>query len=489
MTLHDTILSLLALQGVIGAFDVIYHHELRCALPQQLSAAYELRLHAIRSCLYGVVFAGLAWFVWGGAWLFLLWGIVLIEVVLTLMDFVEEDRTRRLPSSERVTHTILAINGGVLFGLLGWLSLDWAELGTGVYWTPSGGLSIALTVMAVGVAASGIRDGFASRALSRSKAPEPFDFGSAAQTFLISGGTGFIGQALVRALLEQGHVPILLARDPLKASMLFQGRVRCITSMDQLDPDSCVDVVVNLAGEKILGHPWSAARKASLIESRVRTTEALVEWTGKTRKKPRVMLSASAVGFYGEQHVDDASVLDEASPGKEGFTTELCQSWENSARKVVELGVPLKLLRLGLVFGGGGGALPPMLLPILLGLGGPLGSGRQIMSWVHLHDVLGVMAWLCRGGASSGNGAEVYNVVAPENPSQREFVAVAARLLRRPAFFKTPEGPLRMLLGEQSCLLLDGQRVSPRRLREEGYAFRFATLSSALADVCGKTPA
>lgn len=129
MTLHDTILSLLALQGMIGAFDVIYHHELRCALPQQLSAAYELRLHAIRSCLYGAIFAGLAWFVWGGAWLFLLWGIVLIEVVLTLMDFVEEDRTRRLPSSERVTHTILAINGGVLFGLLGWLSLDWAEIG------------------------------------------------------------------------------------------------------------------------------------------------------------------------------------------------------------------------------------------------------------------------------------------------------------------------------------------------------------------------
>jgi uncharacterized protein (TIGR01777 family) len=259
--------------------------------------------------------------------------------------------------------------------------------------------------------------------------------------------------------------------------------------MDQLDPVTCIDVVVNLAGEPILGRPWSAARKARLMGSRVRTTEALVDWIGKARKKPRLMLSASAVGFYGEQHLDDASVLDEASLGKEGFTTELCQLWENSARKVVELGVPLKLLRLGLVFGGGGGALPSMLLPIRLGVGGPLGSGRQIMSWIHLYDVLGAMAWFCRGGDLPDNRAKPYNVVAPENPSQREFVAVAARLLRRPAFFKTPEGPLRLLLGEQSCLLLDGQRVSPRRLLEEGYAFRYATLSSALAEVCGKTPA
>lgn len=487
MTLHETILSLLALQGVLGAFDVIYHHELRCALPQQPSAAYELRLHAIRSCLYGLVFAGLAWFVWGGAWLFLLWGIVLIEVVLTLMDFVEEDRTRRLPPSERVTHTILAINGGVLFGLLGWLSLDWVERGTGLYWTPSGGLSIALTLMAIGVTASGVRDGLASRALLRSNACELFDFGPGAQTFLISGGTGFIGQALVRALLEQGHAPVLLVRDPLTASICFQGRVRCITSMDQLDPHTGVDVIVNLAGEPILGRPWSAARKASLIGSRVSTTQALVNWVSVATKKPRLMLSASAVGFYGEQQLDDMNALDETAPGQNGFTTELCQLWESSAGKVVELGVPLRLLRFGLVFGAGGGALPAMLLPIRLGMGGALGSGRQIMSWVHLHDVLGTIAWFCRGDDPSGESARAYNVVAPENPSQREFVAAAAQSLRRPAFFTLPESPLRILLGEQSCLLLDGQRVIPRRLLEEGYLFRHSSLSSALADVCGRT--
>jgi len=487
MTLHETILTLLALQGVMGAFDVIYHHELRCALPQQRSAAYELRLHAIRSCLYGLVFAGLAWFVWGGAWLFVLWGIVLIEVVLTLMDFVEEDRTRLLPASERVTHTILAINAGVLFGLLGWLSLDWAELGTGVYWTPHGGLSIALTLMAIGVVASGIRDGLASCALGRPNAPESFDFGPCAQTFLISGGTGFIGQALVRALLERGHAPVLLARDPLKASMLFQGQVRCITSMDQLDPDTKVDVVVNLAGEAILGFPWSATRKARLVVSRVKTTEALVDWISRARKKPRLMLSASAVGFYGEQQLDDVSVLDETSPGQENFTSELCQRWENSAHKAADLGVPLKLLRLGLVFGSGGGALPSMLVPIRLGVGGPLGSGRQIMSWVHLHDVLGVMAWLCRRDHALETNAQPYNVVAPDNPSQFDFAVTAARLLNRPAFFRTPEGPVRRLLGEQSCLLLDGQRVIPRRLLEDGYSFRYPTLASALSEVCGKT--
>lgn len=250
MTLHQTILVLLIVQGAMGAFDVIYHHELRCALPQHKTAAYELRLHAIRSCLYGLLFAGLAWFVWGGAWLWLLWGIVLIEVVLTLADFVEEDRTRRLPASERVTHTLLAINAGALFGLLGWLSLGWARLDTGLYPTPYSGLGIVLSIMAAGVFASGVRDAFASRALDRVCAAAPFDFGPGAQTFLISGGTGFIGRELVRQLLELGHLPILLVRDPLKASMQFDGRVVCITSMDQLNVSTRVDVVVNLAGKR-----------------------------------------------------------------------------------------------------------------------------------------------------------------------------------------------------------------------------------------------
>ena len=487
MTLHQTILTLLMLQGLMGAFDVIYHHELRCALPQQKTAAYELRLHAIRSCLYSLVFAGLAWFVWGGAWLWLLWSIVLIEVVLTLMDFVEEDQTRRLPASERVTHTLLAINAGALFGLLGWLSLSWAELKTGLYPTPYSGLGIVLSIMAAGVFASGVRDAFASRALYRGCAAEPFDFGPGAQTFLISGGTGFIGQELVRRLLELGHLPILLVRDPLRASMQFEGRAICITSMDQLSVSTRVDVVVNLAGEKILGLPWSAKRKARLIGSRVGVTSALVQWIEKAETKPRVMLSASAVGFYGAQDPEDPSVLDEFSPARDCFTSELCQRWEGAGLKVVESGVPLKLLRMGLVFDRYAGALPAMLMPIRIGLGGPLGSGRQIMSWIHLQDVVGVMAWLCRRQHSAPEVA-TYNLVAPQSPSQREFMDVAASLLGRPALFKTPRAPIRLLLGEQSCLLLDGQRVAPARLLTEGYAFRYPTLALALRQICLKVP-
>jgi len=486
MTLHETILALLVAQGLMGAFDVIYHHELRCALPQQASAAYELRLHAIRSLLYGVLFGGLAWFAWGGAWLGVLWAIVLVEITLTLMDFVEEDRSRHLPPSERITHTVLAINAGVLFGLLAQLSLDWATLPSALHWTPQGLWSLILSVMAVGVSLSGVRDGFASRALSRAAPQAAFDFGPPAQTFLISGGTGFIGQALVRSLLAAGQVPVVLARDPLKAAALFQGRVRCITALDQLHRHTPVDVVINLAGETILGRPWNPARKASLIASRVETTKALVAWARNASRKPRLMLSASAVGFYGEQALDDPRTLDESSPGQDGFTTELCQRWEEAARGVLDAGIALRLMRLGLVFGQGG-ALPAMLMPIRLGFGGPLGSGRQIMSWIHLQDVLAAIAWFCRNAPPEPD-AIVYNLVAPENPSQRAFVREAARLLKRPAWLPLPEAPVRGLLGEQSCLLLDGQRVSPRRLLEEGFDFQYPTLSSALVEVCGITP-
>jgi hypothetical protein len=142
---------------------------------------------------------------------------------------------------------------------------------------------------------------------------------------------------------------------------------------------------------------------------------------------------------------------------------------------------------MGLVFDRHAGALPAMLMPIRIGLGGPLGSGRQIMSWIHLQDVVGVMAWLCRRQHSAPEIA-TYNLVAPENPSQREFIDVAASLLGRPALFKTPLAPIRLLLGEQSCLLLDGQRVTPARLLTEGYAFRYPTLALALRQICFKRP-
>src|SRR5256885_10170609 len=220
------VLDLLIAQAAMGAWDTIYHHELRAALPQQPGAAPELRIHCTRALLYGVVFAGLAWFEWGGMWMLVLFGIIVVEVVLTLWDFLVEDRSRLLPQSERVLHTILAINGGAIVGLLALHAPTWWQLPHGLHPVSYGWRSIALGVCALGVVGSGLRDGYAARALLRRAHRVPkFHFGNASQRMLVTGGTGFIGQALCRALLADGHEVTLLARDPLKAAYLFNGRV------------------------------------------------------------------------------------------------------------------------------------------------------------------------------------------------------------------------------------------------------------------------
>jgi uncharacterized protein (TIGR01777 family) len=487
------ILNLLIAQGLMGAFDTVWHHEIRCALPQQPNAAPELRLHAIRAVLYGVLFAGLAWFAWGHDWLFVLWTIVGIEILLTLRDFVIEDQTRSLPASERVTHTVLAINGGAVFGLIAWRSADWWALPNGLHFTPAGWHSWVLTIFALGVVISGVRDALASRALtSRERtAPPAFDFSGnnparRAQTFLLVGATGFIGRVLARALLDQGHRVIIWARKPRIASQLFDGRAACVGSLSELDPATRIDVTINLAGAPIMGKRWSATRKRELIASRVGTTNALMAWLTAATHRPRLLINASAIGYYGVQAEDDLRQKNESSAAGNDFPAQLCEQWERAASAATSLGIPLGIIRLGLVFGYQG-VLPALLMPVHLGLGGAMGSGGQVMSWVHIDDVIGAIAWLCRGdGATIAAGEAVtYNLVAPEVTTQKALTRDAAALLRRPAFMKTPAWPVRLILGEQATLLLDGVRVEPMRLRQQGYVFRFPALHPALKNLLG----
>lgn len=475
-------LDLLIIQAVLGAVDTIYHHELRAALPQQRSADLELRIHSIRSLLYGVAFLGLAWVQWGGVWVVALGTILLVEVVLTLWDFLVEDRSRLLPKSERVLHTVLALNAGVIFAFLGMHAPLWWGLPSTLTLTYHGWQSIVLSAFALGVVLSGLRDGFASRALGRfAERRYGINFGRSAQHVLMTGGTGFIGQELCRALLAEGHTLTLLVRDPLKAAYLFEGRVRCITRLADLSPATRVDVAINLAGEPIVGPRWTKARRRKLMASRVDTTQALIEWIDRAAFKPRLMLSASAVGFYGVQDLDDPVALTEAATPQPLFVSELCQRWESAAGQVVRCGVPLAVLRFGLVFGHQG-VLPMMLLPFKLGLGGRIGSGKQVMSWVHIADVLGVVAHLMR----SANPKEiqgVYNVTAPQAVPQEEFAHTAATVLHRPCLVPTPAFLFRLLLGSQATLLLDGQRVRPGRLEQAGFRFRFPRLEGALRDL------
>ena len=477
------VLDLIIAQALLGAFDTLYHHELRAALPQQPSAALELKIHAGRSFVYGLLFVGLAWLAWGGVWLLLLAAMLFTEVVLTLWDFLVEDRSRILPPAERVLHTIMALNGGAAFAFLCLFAPIWWRLPNRLQFTTHGWQTIVLSVFAVGVVASALRDGRAGSALrQRSERTPDIHFARAAQSLLITGGTGFIGQELCRALLADGHELTLLARDPLKTAYLFDGRVHCVTRLDDLDPGTRFDVVINLAGERILGPRWTPARRQKLVDSRVGTTSGLVAWIARATHKPRLMISASAVGYYGVQDPGDPTVLTETAAGQQDFVSEICQHWEDAARGVFIYSVPLAILRLGIVLGHQG-ALPLMRLPFLAGVGGRLGSGRQVVSWIHIEDVLGAIAHIM-ANPNARNAEAIYNLTAPQPVTQNEFARTLARVLHRPSLLPMPAGVLRLILGEQAMLLLEGQRACPARLEEDSYHFHFPQLEPALRDLC-----
>lgn len=300
------------------------------------------------------------------------------------------------------------------------------------------------------------------------------------QQVLLTGGTGFIGGALVRQLLDAGHAVTLLVRKPQRAEHQFQGRARCITALSQLDADEHVDAVINLAGAPVLGPRWSPRRQAQLLASRVGVTEALVQWLGQARHKPTIWIQASAIGYYGVR--DPAEGLDERSTAGGGFMSALCRRWEAAADPVQGAGVRQVVLRLGVVFGPGGGALPPMLLPHYVGLGGRLGNGRQMMSWIHREDVLRIMARALHDTGMQG----IYNTVAPEPVSQADFARCVGRVLHRPVWLHLPAAPLRWAAGEMAQLLLDGQRVLPARLLDAGFEFRFPALEPALRNLTGR---
>jgi uncharacterized protein (TIGR01777 family) len=304
------------------------------------------------------------------------------------------------------------------------------------------------------------------------------------RTVLVTGATGFIGHQLVRALLQDGHAVIALTRQPQGAAGRFEGKVRCIGSMDELAPTEAVDVVVNLAGARILGPRWSDERKQVLRRSRIGLTQGVVDWIARARSKPFLFLSASAIGYYGIQPLGDPRGLDESEPPQPIFMSDLCREWEEAAHAAASHGVQVECMRFGLVLGKQG-ALPMMLLPIRLGLGGRLGSGRQWLSWIHVDDLVRAIAHRWQRAASAGHasGVGATNFTAPECVSQLAFSQAAARILHRPCVMPTPAWPMRLALGEQADLLLEGQRVVPSRLEREGFVFRYPGIDAALRSV------
>jgi len=299
---------------------------------------------------------------------------------------------------------------------------------------------------------------------------------------LVTGATGFVGRALVPALQHEGHRVVVFARSARRA------RARLGADIEAVDPTAgsdalttalrgC-DAVINLAGEPIAGKRWTAARRTALRNSRIAATRDLVQALSRMAVKPRVLVSASAVGFYGNRGNE---VLDERAQPGTGFLAELCVEWEAAAMAATALGMRVVLPRIGVVLGRDGGALAKMLPPFSLGLGGPMGSGQQYLPWIHLHDLVRVIVSALSDDRIEGP----VNAVAPEAVINREFGTALGRALRRPAVLPVPAFALRLAMGEAAAVLLDGQRVAPALLARLGFPFAYPTLDSALTDIVG----
>lgn len=293
---------------------------------------------------------------------------------------------------------------------------------------------------------------------------------------VLAGATGFIGTKLCTNLLAAGHEVTALTRTPARRQTGLPEGVRLAGWPEAVQAVDGSDALVNLAGENV-AQRWSAAAKERIVASRLRAVEALhdaVARSGATRR-PSVLVNASAVGYYGS-HADEE--LDEESPPGDDFLAGLCVAWEAAARRLEELGLRVVRLRIGLVLGRGG-ALAKMLPPFKAFAGGPLGSGRQWVSWIHLDDLVGLILWALADPRVSGP----LNATAPAPVRMRELATALGKALSRPSLVPVPAFVLKAVLGEMSGMLLDGQRVLPRRAQELGFPFRHRDVLGALHDL------
>ena len=467
--------ALIAIQIAMGAFDTFYHHEITERLAWRPSQRHELQLHCTRNTLYALLFLTLGWSEVHGVLAMIVIAVLAAEVVVTLMDFVEEDLSRKLPASERINHTLLALNYGAILVLLLPVLIEWAGQVTSVKSAFYGFWSMLATAAAVGAGFGGVRDFAASRRLARlGHAPISgliTDL-TGRQTILVTGATGFIGSRLVSSLTGAGHHVIALVRNPARADML-RPPVTLITSLDQLPADAVIDAIVNLAGEPIGNGLWTEAKRRKILDSRIGMTDDVVRLIARLEHRPAVLVNGSAIGWYG---LWQDQPLTESAKSHGCFSHQLCDAWEKAAGRAAEYGVRVVCLRIGLVVGTEGGLLTRMLTPFEFGLGGPIGSGKQWMSWIERDDLIRLIAHALAKSELSGP----INATAPIPVTNRKFSEELGRKLARPAVFRIPAALLHHVAGDFADeLLLGGQRVIPNKALSSGFVFRHETLRSA----------
>lgn len=303
---------------------------------------------------------------------------------------------------------------------------------------------------------------------------------------VIAGGTGFIGRPLALFLAQLGHRVTVLSRNPGAAVRHLSLPITTV-GWDGRGPGiwtnvlEGADAVINLAGERIAESRWTRARKQLLWDSRIGTTAALVQALSHATARPRVLLNASGIGFYG---ASTTTCLTEAAPAGAGFLAELSQAWEREAVKAEALGIRVVRMRFGMVLGAEGGALPRMLLPFRLFLGGPIMPGDQWVSWIHRRDLIGLIDWAINNQTIAGP----VNAVAPLPVTMKDLCGTLGQAIRRPSWLPVSRMVLQTALGELATLLTTGQHVAPAAALRGGYQFMYNALTPALDDLLGKPP-
>jgi hypothetical protein len=297
----------------------------------------------------------------------------------------------------------------------------------------------------------------------------------------VAGGTGFIGRALCAELVNAGHAVLVLTRDVEIAGPALGDYVETVEWNAQpggawMSSIDGADAVVNLAGESIGDKRWTPARKQSIIGSRLAATNALVEAISGAKRKPSVMVSSSAVGYYGPRGDE---IITEADSSGNDFLAQTTKQWEEAARKVEKHGVRLVILRNGVVLERDGGALEKFLTPFRFFAGGTLGSGRQWFSWIHRDDVIGLMKFALENRSIKG----VMNATAPVPVTMKDFCSILGRVMGRPSWAPVPDLALKIVLGELSQMILTGQRVVPAAAEKAGYKFKYRNAEEALAAI------
>lgn len=296
---------------------------------------------------------------------------------------------------------------------------------------------------------------------------------------IVTGGSGLIGRSLSDSLAKDGHEVIVLSRKPESVKNLPRG-----ARAEKWDGQSAqgwskfaagTDAIVNLAGATI-SERWTEERKREIRQSRVNAGQAIVAAVKAVVKKPGVVVQSSAVGYYGPR--DTEEIPEESSAGND-FLASVCKAWEASTAELDAVGVRRVIIRTGVVLDKNGGALPRMVMPIKMFIGGPLGSGKQYFPWIHLRDEVAAIRWLI----DNPNAHGVYNLSAPQPLTNKEFTHTIGKVLGRPTFMPVPAFAMKTLFGEMSTLLLDGQREVPQRLLREGFKFQFNDADAALRDV------